>query len=668
MILTRFRLQNFKIYDDTDWIEVSKPTVFVGKNEAGKTALFRGLSKLNPSDGAKYNRLKDFPRNRLTSEYEKQDWPGASAVFTLTTEEIKDLKQICPNFKSKEIKVTRYYSGKLEIEINHTIKSFTNNNIVQILEKWSREIGELIAPDDKGPQLEVIKNAILPVIDQIKTQIESEGVDEEVDYLKLNTVTQTIDTHINEEWQSKLFSKILKKEKELKDCIEIKRQIERINEYVENNLPVFVYFDEYGIIDTAVNIPRFIEDLKQKTDDLKIRSQKCLFEHVGLDVETLYKLDPANPQNAKKQLQALSDERQILMNSASQEMTTRFQNWWEQRKHQFEYKIDGSYFRIWVSDNIDPSEIELDQRSRGLQYFFSFYLVFIQEAEKRHKNAILLLDEPGLFIHASAQQKIVEFIENLSTDNQLLYTTHSPFMIDGDRLENVRIIYEDKRSKKSRISQDTWPSDQEALFPLQAALGYSIAQTLFYSKRQLVVEGLCDYQLLKAMSQLLAQTGKTSLKDDIVIVPAGGTRNILPLSSMLVGHNVKIAILLDGDEAGKRKGNELEKKLRVNTIYVTDYLETETGEIEDIFGEETYLDALKEAYPDIEIKYTEQELEEKCISKRNKTVFKKLGQDFDKWRPARILSDYILSGDDRITKDTRERFEKMFESINRILK
>ena len=80
-----------------------------------------------------------------------------------------------------------------------------------------------------------------------------------------------------------------------------------------------------------------------------------------------------------------------------------------------------------------------------MQYFFSFYLVFLVEAADAHKNSILLLDEPGLHLHGTAQAKIIEFLRNLSKENQLLYSTHSPFMVDGNHLEDVRVVFEDEK-------------------------------------------------------------------------------------------------------------------------------------------------------------------------------------------------------------------------------
>ena len=81
MRMTGFRVQNYKKIEDSGWVKTEDMTVFVGKNEAGKSALFRGLSKLNPSDGAGYDLLKEFPRRRYAAEGKKSDWPVSTAAF-----------------------------------------------------------------------------------------------------------------------------------------------------------------------------------------------------------------------------------------------------------------------------------------------------------------------------------------------------------------------------------------------------------------------------------------------------------------------------------------------------------------------------------------------------------------------------------------------------------
>jgi len=305
-----------------------------------------------------------------------------------------------------------------------------------------------------------------------------------------------------------------------------------------------------------------------------------------------------------------------------------------------------------------------------MQYFFSFYLVFLEEAKGVHTNSILLLDEPGLHLHGTAQQKIVKFLEKLSKQNQLLYATHSPFMVDPDHLERVRVVSEDKDGY-AKISEDVWPRDKDSLFPLQAGLGYAIAQTLFYSKRQVVVEGLSDYWILKVISEELSRRKMGSLRKDAVVVPCGGVNKLLPLASMLLGHEIKVAILLDGDEPGKRKGKEAESKLLIECLFMSTFAKKKEAEIEDLFPKNLYLDAIKEAYPDIHmpIGFTEDEKKIQCISKRVKVMFERIGNlTFEKWRPTRVILNWIHEKPDIIPKETLVKFESIFKEVNKILK
>src|SRR5437660_9677328 len=112
-------------------------------------------------------------------------------------------------------------------------------------------------------------------------------------------------------------------------------------------------------------------------------------------------------------------------------LTSQFRSWWKQGEYRFRFEADGDHFRIWVSDDLRPDEIELEGRSTGLQWFLSFYLVFLVEKDKAHEDCILLLDEPGQSLHPLAQKDLIAFFQSLSDDGQILYTTHSPFLVDS---------------------------------------------------------------------------------------------------------------------------------------------------------------------------------------------------------------------------------------------
>jgi predicted ATP-dependent endonuclease of OLD family len=243
-------------------------------------------------------------------------------------------------------------------------------------------------------------------------------------------------------------------------------------------------------------------------------------------------------------------------------------------------------------------------------------------------------------------------------------------MIDPDHLERVRVVYEGEDGY-AKVSEDVWPKDEDSLFPLQAGLGYALAQTLFYSKRQVVVEGLTDYWLLKGINDLLFRKNRKPLREDAVIVPCGGANKLMPLASMLLGHDVKIAVVLDGDEPGKQKGKEVQTKLLVKCLFLSDFARKEEAEIEDLFPEKLYLEAFRTAYPEIKapLEFSQDEKNIQCISKRVKAAFERNGFGiFEKWRPAKVLLDWIQEKPDVVPDKTLNEFESIFGEVNRILK
>jgi predicted ATP-dependent endonuclease of OLD family len=245
-------------------------------------------------------------------------------------------------------------------------------------------------------------------------------------------------------------------------------------------------------------------------------------------------------------------------------------------------------------------------------------------------------------------------------------------MIDADHLERVRIVYE-AEDGTTKVSEDIWPRDKDALFPLQAGLGYQLVQSLFISKRQLIVEGITDYWILKAFDQALRQRGKPSLRDDVVIVPSAGVSKLFPLASMLIGHDVEVVALLDGDEPGRKEGKKLAENLFTGEtgrcLFVGDFVEQKThAELEDIFPEEVYLQAVKEAYKIADLAFGEQERAIEGVVNKVKALFERkgLGQ-FEKWRPAGVLRDWIVETPEKIPAAVYETVSRIFEAVNGVL-
>jgi predicted ATP-dependent endonuclease of OLD family len=670
MRLEAFKVENYKKIRDTGWVSCRELTVFVGKNESGKSAIFRGLSKLNPSDNERYDSLKEFPRRRFTDEFKSQDWPVTTCHFVLDDSEKEALSQLCPLLHDvKEIEATRHYSWKLEITFHPRaeIIELRCQELIDAVDAAVERVQGLTAPEDRGEALGTTKQSVLSALGQARNRLPAS--DSVLNKAQVDTIINAIAVNANQPWQKELLDPVAAPLRDLEQRTAAQEKLPAAKKWVEGHLPKFIYFDRFDVIDSAIHVPTFVQSIGRA--DPRARTTHCLFRHVGLDVQKLVGLgrhQPNQPEDAGMRRQV--DERAILTSSASNAMTQKFEDWWEQRRHRFRYQLDGDYFRIWVSDDLDPSEIELDQRSAGMQYFFSFFTVFLVESEGAHANSILLLDEPGLHLHGTAQAKVIRFLEKLSKQNQTLYTTHSPFMVDVDHLERARAVYE-REDGTTEVSEDVWPRDRDSLFPLQAALGYQLAQGLFLGKRQLIVEGLTDLWLLKAFDQALGARHRARLQPDLVIVPAAGVTKLLPLASMLVGHDVEVAALLDGDEPSRREGKKLVEKLLAGQdrkcLFIGDFVESKSGEIEDVFPEKDYLAAVAEAYPGIDLTFSAEEHALPGVVDRVAALFSRNQcRKFEKWRPAAILRDQIVAHPDRVDEKTIEVVERIFRALNSV--
>jgi predicted ATP-dependent endonuclease of OLD family len=261
----------------------------------------------------------------------------------------------------------------------------------------------------------------------------------------------------------------------------------------------------------------------------------------------------------------------------------------------------------------------------------------------------------------------------MSKDNQVVYTTHSPFMIDAERLETVRPVYEDAATGSTRGSEDVWPKDRDALFPLQAALGYQLVQSLFISKRQVLVEGITDYWIFKALDHVVRATGRVGLDPSVIITPSGGASRMLPLASMLTGHDVDLVAILDGDETGRREGKKLVQRLLNDdnrTVFVGDHTTdaNTTGEVEDLFPEDVYLDAVRAAYGKIDLRFNAEEKQTSNIVDRLTALFERKGHGpFEKWKAARALADRIEAEPQAVDTDALDAASRIFQKINALL-
>ena len=194
-------------------------------------------------------------------------------------------------------------------------------------------------------------------------------------------------------------------------------------------------------------------------------------------------------------------------------------------------------------------------------------------------------------MHPTAQQELIGFFEELSNNNQLAYTTHSPFLIDGEHLHRVRPVSEGDTGH-SRVTSSWWPTDKDTIFPLQAAAGYAMIRGLLQHQKNILVEGMSDFYYLQALSGQCSKTGRQALPDEIYITPCGGARQVGYLASLFLGQDARPLVILDADQAGRDRRGSLLRELYAghdSRIILLDEAVGRTGEeleIEDIIGEE----------------------------------------------------------------------------------
>ena len=195
------------------------------------------------------------------------------------------------------------------------------------------------------------------------------------------------------------------------------------------------------------------------------------------------------------------------------------------------------------------------------------------------------MDEPGLSLHAKAQGDLLSYFEEeLAPHHQLIYTTHSPFMVDPRHFDRVRIVQDSSIESDSnnlsdeqqgtKVITEVLEATPDSLFPIQGALGYEIHQTLFIGPNNLVVEGPSDLLYISTMSGLLQRNGKTGLNPGWTITPVGGSDKVPTFVALLGANtNLNIAVLIDYQKKDQQKIENLYKTKLLKQNQVLTYAE-----------------------------------------------------------------------------------------------
>jgi len=568
MKLVSAKIENFKCIDDSKEFSISDVTSLVGKNESGKSTILQALYKLNPVEIESKFDILDYPRRKV-SEYEerlelKKDEPDnvVTSIWELSEDDIKVLIDKFGEGVLKDGKVTikKGYENKVSCIINYDEKK-----IVQ----WYLVNNTI----DKANHSHLFKlNSVKELVEEIAKIVEP---DEQVVSLK-----SKLGSEIGNEPFDTIISNVLLK-----------------------RLPKFLYFSDYYKLSGQVSIEKLKAD--KSANRLSI-SDKVFIALLSLASSTPEQIDSTTE----------FERLQSKLESVSSRLSSEIFTYWTQNKHLkvlFRYDAarindpapfnSGFVFRTRIENTRHSVTVNFDERSTGFVWFFSFLIWFSQIKKTYGENLIVLLDEPGLNLHAKAQGDLLRYFdEKLKPFHQVVYTTHSPFMINPEKLMDVRTVEDVTKNDVilgTKVSEDALNTDAETLFPLQAALGYDITQTLFIGKDTLLVEGPSDLLYIKYFSNLLKENGQEYLNSNWTITPVGGIDKIGGFISLFGANSINVAVLTDFQKGHKGKIRALKESeiLKKGHFFSAEmFANQDEADIEDIIGREFYINLVNECY------------------------------------------------------------------------
>lgn len=536
-------------------------TCLVGKNESGKTALLVALHRLNPANGTgEFSAQDDYPRWRFSRDRKAgivDDTEVIKATFSLEDTDRSAMEAIFwPGVKAPEsfglgvayggrrmryLAVDEGTAVQCAIQAQDPPKSFRDAlGKVDTFDAVMKRCAEITADEDAE---EEIQSAAVALSADLKAKLGGES-----------------------------FRK-------------------KVADALVQRMPRFFYFSEYQNLPGRIDLNALAaskEDPAMSSD----QTARALLALAGTDIAAMKIED--------------FDARKSELEAASNELTQRVFEYWTQNPN-LSVEIDTDketvpnghyggqtavvrYLDVRVKDSRHGFTGNFEQRSTGFRWFFSFFAAFSEFEDLGHE-VIVLLDEPAMSLHGRAQSDFLRFInERLGSASQVVYTTHSPFMVEPARLERVRIV-EDRGPKEGAIvTEDAHSVGDDATFPLQAALGYDLAQNLLIGPDNLLLEGASDQTYLTVMSDHLRSLGREGLNDRWRILSTRGATNMPAFVSLF--SDLDVTILIDGTSTSLGKLANLIKAgaIAERRVISTDaHAGMKNSDIEDLFTPTEYL-------------------------------------------------------------------------------
>ncbi|MCY4011144.1 MAG: AAA family ATPase [Gammaproteobacteria bacterium] len=655
MKLKSFRVINFRSIRDSGHVEVEKgQTCLVGKNESGKTALLEALYRTNPvvPEHAVFDPVVDYPKSDFTyiedvEAGRRKAEEVVEVVYELDKSEKDEIAALC---------------GK---------RALLNDQMT----RWTR-----YGTPGSGDDLHHVFRLELSTADAMNHLIRRFGANPS----QLNKSTWKALADSMAEFDGEGDVDVLDTVKEIAGAGGLSLYFYRM---FWDDAPKFMYFNEYYQMTGAENLDALME--REESGNLKDSDYPLL---------GFIRLSGVNTTRLRQRTSTTDLINRLT--GASHQITDKVMQYWSQNKHlkvvfdvregnpddPEEMRDSTSNLLVMIEDTVHGGQTPIDRRSRGFVWFFSFVAWYSHIRKEFGEGVILLLDEPGLSLHGKAQHDLLRYFDNELAEHQVVYTTHSPFMFSIDHPESIRVVQDRSIDETTRLPEgeggtkvvndldEVWTTaNGDTLFPLLTAMGIELWQMDIVSKNRLIVEGSSDKDYLDAMSSVLERKGKSGLSRRWLVLQAGGKTKVSPIVSMFDAQKgLNVAVLLDVGTENEGKIDDLYKKKllkKSNVVRVSRFTPGTIADIEDMFERDFYVDLVNRAYGKDAPEIAPGSLQ----SNEPRTVKAVEGvwqgrRKFSHLRPARYFAVNLDEFADSLSEGTISRFEKLFETLNGLLK
>ena len=553
MRLRKFRVRAYRCIHDSGEITVGDLAAFIGRNESGKTTILQALTLLNKNEIVSELDLCDEMNEELKSKMNL-----AEGDFDLSQHERSIIKEKFPNLPEiKKIKLFRTNQDqKVQYEFEDIEFGENDNGELNSWEEFSKQIIGFLDTIPNHLRIHVDTTFFDQTIPKNQEAFDK-GMAEFSNQFHVIAVQES---KVIEEWE-KIYEK---PENQFSNLLSGNSQRTALQNFIASELhPRFVYFSDYKKIYGNINLNEYLkEENQERTKSIefieefdKAETVRNLFYLAELDLKELDEVK-TSPSKCIK-----------LLNAASNRLTAKLNPTWKGDPIHVDLRYNpGNIMSVVISDVHKDGTITntglLNRRAEGFKWTFSFIVNFAAETQRAElKEAILLLDEPARNLHPTQQMGISDLLRNLAGSNQVLYATHSPFMIFDYTPGSLLVVELDKRKHLSRIFYDYWNADDKTLTPILYGLSRGQVESIVdreigrNSRPIIIVETMSDSMYLNAFDKFL-QDPNISM-NPLNVIAAYNKNSVLPLAIFYRNHGYRTFVLLDNTEESKQISSQL---------------------------------------------------------------------------------------------------------------